>query len=142
MLKDSSAEKAEEGGRALSLLSPVTLSDVFLEQQREIRNAEDRVMQLQCFYNEESVRMKKDAEEHGALKAEIERNNQRLIAVTEETLQLQRQFQDLCKEIDCYNAESDMNTIEAVDRELAETMKTNALLQRSLDLGKADEIEA
>ena len=40
------------GGRDLALLSPNALRDGFLEQQREIRDAEDRVMRLQCVYNE------------------------------------------------------------------------------------------
>ena len=98
---ENGAERAT--GMALSLLTPVTLRDVFIEQQREIRNAEDRVMQLQCTYNEEKVRTQKVREEYNALRSEIEKNNAKLIDVTDATLQLQKQFQDLCKEIEDLN---------------------------------------
>ena len=98
---ENGAERAT--GMALSLLTPVTLRDVFIEQQREIRNAEDRVMQLQCTYNEEKVRTQKVREEHNALRSEIEKNSAKLIDVTDATLQLQKQFQDLCKEIEDLN---------------------------------------
>ena len=42
-------------------------------------------------------------QEHGALKAETERHNQKLIEVTEETLRLQAEHQRLCKEIEDLN---------------------------------------
>ncbi|QDZ23886.1 hypothetical protein A3770_11p64040 [Chloropicon primus] len=101
--EDVAVAEEDSRGMALSRMSPVSLRDVFLEQQREIRNAEDRVMQLQCTYNEEKVRMQKVTEEYNLLKAETERNNQRLIEVTEETLQLQKEFQGLCREIEDLN---------------------------------------
>lgn len=47
--------------------------------------------------------MDKVCQEHGALKAETERHNQKLIEVTEETLRLQAEHQRLCKEIEDLN---------------------------------------
>ncbi len=70
LLKDSETQTdANLTGLSLSVGNPVTLRDVFIEQQREIRNAEDRVMQLQCTYDEENLRRQRVKEEYNTLKS-------------------------------------------------------------------------
>ncbi len=80
------------------------LRDAYLEHQREIRKAEDRVMQMQSLYDEEAVRTTTLRDECGLLRKEIDDNNAKLLAITEDILKTQERVRVHGLEAESYRA--------------------------------------